>query len=84
MIFDTFNFRNLRSFGSSRLAQLAIVIGWLGLAPLGCGDGDLPEGRPKSLAEWKALRAYHDENVWADEMLAQEYELTLVAIWVTA
>jgi len=33
------------------------------------------------LAEWKALRAYHDENVWANETLAQEYELTLVAIW---
>ncbi|MFB3117382.1 MAG: FG-GAP repeat domain-containing protein, partial [Myxococcota bacterium] len=59
------------------------MIGWLGLAPLGCGDGDLPEGRPKSLAEWKALRAYHDENVWANETLAQEYELTLVAIWDT-
>ena len=83
MVIGRFNFRNSCSFGSPRLARLALVIGWLGLAPLGCGDGDRPEGRPKSLGEWKALRAYHDENVWANETLAQEYELTLVAIWDT-
>ncbi|MCH7598659.1 MAG: CRTAC1 family protein [Myxococcales bacterium] len=57
------------------------MIGWLALVLLGCGGGDRPEGQPKSLKEWKALRAYHDENVWANETLAQEYELTLVAIW---
>ena len=81
MAIERFNFRFSRSFGSSRLTHLAIVIGWLGLAPLGCGSDTRPEGEPKSLKEWKALRAYHDENVWANETLAQEYELTLVAIW---
>ena len=81
MAFDRFNFRILRGFKSLRLAHLVAVIGWLGLAPLGCGSDAPPEGEPKSLEEWKALRAYHDESVWANETLAQEYELTLVAIW---
>jgi len=79
--FDRSNFRNLRGAGSSRFLQLAVVIAGLGFVPLGCGGDDRPEGEPNSLAEWKALRAYHDENVWANETLAQEYELSLVAIW---
>ncbi len=61
--------------------HLVVMIALLGLAPLGCGGDDRPEGEPSSLQEWKALRAYHDENVWENETIAQEYEMTLVAIW---
>jgi len=78
---DWLKSRVSRSFGDSRLAHLAVALGWLGLVVSGCGGDERPEGEPKSLEEWKALRAYHDENVWAEETLAQEYELTLVAIW---
>jgi hypothetical protein len=81
VILDKSRFWNSRGFVRSRLARLAIAIGCLGLTPLACGGDDRPEGKPGSLEEWKALRAYHDENVWANEALAQEYELSLVAIW---
>jgi hypothetical protein len=46
------------------------------LAQLGCRDE-----RAASLAEWKAERARLDATVWADELLAQEYGRTLVALW---
>ncbi len=80
MAFTGFNARKWLSVESYRLTLVVVVMGCLGLVLLGCGD-DRIEAEPNSLAEWKALRAYHDENVWADENLAQEYEQSLVAIW---
>ena len=56
------------------------------LAAVGC-DGEWRDAlrgdakRPASLAEWKAERASLDATTWADEVLAQEYERTLVALW---
>jgi hypothetical protein len=70
----------MRLIGATGWLGLALI-GWLGLALFGCGGDDRPEGEPQTLAEWKALRAYHDETVWANEALAGEHELTLVAIW---
>jgi hypothetical protein len=46
-------------------------VGWLG-----CRDD-----RPATVEEWKAHRARLDETVWADEILAQEYDRTLVSLW---
>jgi len=56
------------------------------LAPAGCRDeraaapGSVAE-RPGSLEEWRETRARLDATVWADEVLAQEHERTLVALW---
>ena len=71
--------------GPHRLpAWVAVAIA--ALAPVGCGDqraaapGSVAE-RPDSLEEWREARAQLDATVWADEVLAQEYERTLVALW---
>jgi hypothetical protein len=45
----------------------------------GCGEDRAAS--PQSLEDWIAHRQRLDETVWADEILAQEYEGTLVALW---
>ena len=63
MAFDRFNFRISRSFGSSRLTHLAIVIGWLGLAPLGCDSDTRLEGEPTSLKEFQNLGTLGEQQL---------------------
>jgi hypothetical protein len=63
-----------------------VAVGIAALAPAGCGEeraaapGSVAE-RPDSLEEWREARAQLDATIWADEVLAQEYERTLVALW---
>jgi len=45
----------------------------------GCSDDQ--SGLPRTLDEWIAYHKQLDATVWADEMLAQQYEQTLVALW---
>src|SRR5262245_30231748 len=48
----------------------------------GMGAGPPAAGhRPASLDEWRQERARLDETVWADEVQAQRYERSLVALW---
>lgn len=68
-----------------RSLLLALLPG-LWLLGAGCGEegGDPPATsatRPATLEDWKQQREAADEEVWADEKLAEEYERTLVALW---
>jgi hypothetical protein len=45
----------------------------------GCGEDRAAS--PQTLDDWVAHRQRLDETVWADEILAQEYERTPVALW---
>jgi len=45
----------------------------------GCGEDGA--SHPRSLEDWIAHRHRLDETVWADEIEAQHYERTLVALW---
>lgn len=36
---------------------------------------------PRNARELAAMRAYYDKTVWADEVIAQDYEQTFVALW---
>jgi hypothetical protein len=66
-----------RGLGGLLPATLALLAALLHLAWLGCRD----DHRPATLDDWKAHRARLEATVWADEMLAQEYERTLVSLW---
>ena len=68
-----------------RSLLLALLPG-LWLLGAGCGeDGGNPPAtsatRPATLEDWKQQREAADEEVWADEKLAEEYERTLVGLW---
>lgn len=45
----------------------------------GCGENRAET--PRSLDDWIAYRERHEQTVWAGEILAQQHEQTLVALW---
>ncbi|MDH3520484.1 MAG: CRTAC1 family protein [Myxococcales bacterium] len=59
-----------------RPAVLALWLALLQIGWIGCGDE-----RAATLDEIKTRSAWLDETVWAREMLAQQYEATLTALW---
>ena len=79
-----------------RVWDLVIAMSLLALlaaTSAGCGDeraGEAASGStadspskasPRTLQEWTAERDIHERTTWADEMLAQEYERTIVSLW---
>jgi len=46
---------------------------------LGCGEDSA--SFPRSFEDWVTHRQRLDETVWADEIKAQQYERTLIALW---
>ncbi len=72
--------RRRRSWLGERLSAVASGFAALLLASLaGCGEDRAAS--PESLEDWIAHRQRLEETVWTDEILAQEYERTLVALW---
>ena len=57
------------------LGSIALLLASLA----GCGEDRAAP--PQSFEDWIAHRQRLEETVWADEILAQEYERTLVALW---
>jgi hypothetical protein len=62
-------------FGGLRPAIPMLVASLVCLGHLGCDD------RPGSLEDWREHRARLDATVWADEVLAQQYAMTLYSLW---
>jgi len=61
--------------GGLRLAFFTLAAALLGAEWLGCDD------RPSSLEDWRTHRARLDATIWADEILAQQYAMTLYTLW---
>jgi hypothetical protein len=62
------------------VSAVALVCAALLLASLlGCGDDR--SAPPQSLEDWIAHRQHLEKTVWADEIISQQYEQTLVALW---
>ncbi|MBW2388464.1 MAG: CRTAC1 family protein [Deltaproteobacteria bacterium] len=58
-----------------RLVSAALLLATLS----GCGEDRA--AFPQSLDSWIAHRQQLEQTVWADELIAQQYERTLVALW---
>jgi hypothetical protein len=72
--------RRRRSWLGDCLSAVASGSVALLLASLaGCGEDRAAS--PQTLDDWIAHRQRLEETVWTDEILAQEYERTLVALW---
>jgi hypothetical protein len=65
--------------GGCHRAAASILAALLVGSGVGCGEDHAAS--PRSLEDWIAHHRRLDETVWADEVLAQEYESTLVALW---
>ena len=76
------------------LTITASVLALFAATSLGCGEerpidpvgsdsraDSQRKGSSRTLQEWVAERAVHERTTWADEMLAQEYERTIVSLW---
>ena len=65
---------------ADRASAIPLVSAALLLAVLsGCSEDRA--AFPQSLDSWIAHRQQLEETVWADELIAQQYERTLVALW---